>query len=201
MARNQEQNQKMRDLRSASILAAALRLFAVKGLAATKISEIAATSNSSQGLVYHYFKSKEEMFVELIRDAFARLNQACLGLEAMDLPPHQKIEFALSELLKGFSQHPDAARMHMLIAQATMSQAIPDQAAAIIKSQNMLPYEVVERIMAAGQKDGSITKDRPAKELALLFWTTIKGLAMHKAAHGDYYQAPDPGIIMRMFLK
>jgi TetR/AcrR family transcriptional regulator len=201
MARNQEQNKKMRDLRSARIVAAALKLFAEQGLTATKISDIAAASKSSQGLVYHYFKSKEEIFSELIRDAFAKLNAACLGLEAMDLPPRQKIELALTELINGFSQHADAARMHMLIAQATMTRSVPREAKAIIKKQNMLPYRVLERIMAEGQKEGSITKTHPARELALLFWTTIKGLAMHKAAHGDKYQPPDPGIIMRMFLK
>lgn len=201
MARNQEQNQRMRDLRSSRILEASLRLFAEKGLAATKISDIAGASKSSQGLVYHYFKSKEEIFTELIRDAFEKMNAACLGLEAMDLPPRQKVELALTELINSFAQHVDAACMHILIAQATMTQAVPKEAKAVIKKQNMLPYEVMERIMAAGQKEGSITRDRPAKELALLFWTTIKGLAMHKAAHDTDYQPPDPGIIMRMFLK
>jgi AcrR family transcriptional regulator len=200
MARNQEQNQKMRDLSSARILAAALRLFADKGLGATKISDIAAAAGSSQGLVYHYFKSKEEMFIELIRDAFAKLNAACRGLEAMDLPPREKIELALSELIKGFAQNPDAARMHMLIAQATMTSAVPKEAKAVIKRQNALPYEVMERIMAAGQNDGTISREHSAQELAMLFWTTIKGLAMHKAAHGNKFKAPDSGIIMKMFM-
>jgi AcrR family transcriptional regulator len=190
----------MRDLRSARILAAALRLFAEKGLAATKISDIAADADCSQGLVYHYFRSKEEMFSELIRDGFAKLNAACLGLEAMDLMPRAKIELALSELVKGFMTSPDAARMHMLIAQATMTSAVPREAKAIIRKQNRLPYEVMERIMAAGQKDGSISRGHSADELALLFWTTIKGLAMHKAAHGKKFKAPDPGLIMKMFV-
>lgn len=200
MARNQEQNQKMRDLRSARILAAALRLFADKGLAATKISDIAAASDCSQGLVYHYFRSKEEMFTELIRDGFAKLNAACLGLEAMDLPPRQKIELALSELIKGFMTSPDAARMHMLIAQATMTSAVPREAKEVIAKENALPYEVVERIMADGQRDGSLDAGYEPGQLALLFWTSIKGLAMHKAAHGDKFQAPDPGLIMKMFI-
>jgi len=200
MARNQEQNQKMRDLSSARISAAALRLFAEQGLAATKISDIAAASKSSQGLVYHYFKSKEEIFTELIQDAFAKLNKACLGLEAMDLPPRQKIELALRELINGFSQHVDAARMHMLIAQATMTSAVPKEAKAIINKHNAKPYEVIERIMAAGQKDGTIDAEHEPDELAMIFWTTIKGLAMHKAAHGKKFKAPAPGLIMKMFV-
>lgn len=200
MARNQALNQKMRDLSSARILAAALRLFADKGLGATRISDIAEASKSSQGLVYHYFRSKEEMFTELIRDAFEKLNEACRGLEESDMPPRRKIEMALHELIKGFDQSEDVARMHMLIAQATMTSAVPKEAKAIINKHNAKPYEVMERIMAAGQKDGAIDSRHPAKELALVFWTTIKGLAMHKAVHGDKFKAPDPEIIMKMFI-
>ena len=67
MARNAEHNQKMRDERREKILYHALRLFAAKGLYATKITDIAAECRMSQGLLYHYFRSKEEIFTELIR--------------------------------------------------------------------------------------------------------------------------------------
>lgn len=197
--RNQEINQKLKDERREKILSAALLLFATNGLAATKVTDIAAAVSMSQGLMYHYFNSKEEIFTELISGAFDRLNDACRQLEAMPLPPLEKIRLAISALLQGIAENADTARYHLLIAQATVSAAIPPAARTIIQQQNRLPYEVMARIIRAGQADGTIKPHDP-DELALLFWTSINGLAIYKAVHGQQFKAPDPALLLRIFL-
>ena len=199
MARHQAQNQKQKDERREQILTSALLLFSTKGLAATKVTDIAAAAGMSQGLMYHYFDSKEAIFIELIRSAFARLNDACYHLEAMALSPSEKIKLALGGLLQGINDNADHARYHLLIAQATASDAIPPAASAIIQNENQIPYQVIARIMAAGQAEGTLRQHDPA-ELALLFWSTIKGLAIHRAVHGDGFKAPDPRLLMTLFL-
>lgn len=198
MARNKDLNQKMKDERREQILSKALMLYAKKGLSATKITDISSASGISQGLIYHYYRSKEEIFVELIRRAFARLNEACHWLENQSLSAKEKIEFAIKEMLSLMEENEDAARYHLLIAQATASEAIPDAAKDIIKKENKIPYEVIARIIIEGQKDGSIKKF-DAKELALVFWTSINGLAIYKAVHGDNFKAPDVKILTSMF--
>lgn len=199
MARNQELNQKQKDERREQILTSALRLFATKGLAATKVTDIAAAASMSQGLMYHYFASKEEIFVELIRSTFARLIQACRILEEMALPPGEKIKLALTELLQGINANADHALYHLLIAQATAAAAIPAEARAIIEQENQLPYTIMARIISAGQAEGTIRQHDPAA-LAQLFWCTIKGLAIHRAVHGERYIAPDPALLLPLFL-
>lgn len=190
----------MRDERREQILSNALILFARKGLSATKITDIASASGISQGLIYHYYKSKEEIFVELIGIAFSRLNDACRWLESQPLSAKEKIKFAMEELLKLLEQDEHAARYHLLIAQATASEAIPDEAKAIIQKENKFPYEVIARIMKEGQDDGSI-KEHDAKELALTFWTSINGLAIYRAVHGEEFKAPHASILTSMFFK
>ena len=199
MARNKDLNQKMKDARREQILSNALMLFATKGLSATKIADISSYSGFSQGLIYHYFRSKEEIFVELIRTAFEKMNTACRELENLPLPPRDKIKMAIDGLLKNIEESNDASRYYLLIAQATVSEAIPDEAKSIIQKENMLPYEVMTRIMLEGQKDGSI-KSHDAGDLALVFWTSIKGLAIHKAVHGSKYKTPSSAILMSMFV-
>ncbi len=178
---------------------AALRLFAVQGVAATKVTDIAAATGMSQGLMYHYFNSKEAIFAELIRSAFERLNTACRTLANMPEPPQEKIRLALAALLQGISDHPDHARYHLLIAQATISDATPPAVQAIIAQENQLPYAIIAQIMREGQQAGTIV-DHDADELALLFWNAIKGLAIHKAVHGKQFKAPDPNLLMKIFL-
>lgn len=200
MSRNKELNQKIKDERKQQILSNALMLFAKKGLSATKITDISSASDISQGLMYHYYKSKEEIFIELIRIAFERINEACRWLERQPLSPKEKINFAIAELLKLLEQNEDASRYYLLIAQATVSEAIPEEAKEIIRKENRFPYEAIARIIAEGQANGSI-KMYDTKELATVFWTSINGLAIYKAVHGEKFQAPNANILINMFLK
>lgn len=200
MPRNKELNQKIKDERRQQILSNALMLFAKKGLSATKITDISSASDISQGLMYHYYKSKEEIFIELIRIAFARMNEACRWLISQPLTPKEKIAFAIEELLRLLEQNEDASRYHLLIAQATASEAIPEEAKNIIKKENTFPYEAIAQIMTEGQQDGSIKK-YDAKELSLVFWTSINGLAIYKAVHGENFKAPDANILTSMFFE
>lgn len=200
MTRNTEQNQRMRDERREKILHHALKLFAAKGLYATKVTDIAAEAQMSQGLLYHYFRSKEEIFTELIRRAFEKMNTAARGLEDLPLSPREKIYRAIVELLRGIEESEDFACTVLLIAQAGVSDTTPAEAQSIIRDESSIPYAVVERIMREGQQDGSI-KQYDAEELSLVFWTTIKGLALHKAVYGEAFKAPDVRIITSMFFE
>jgi TetR/AcrR family transcriptional regulator len=199
MARSKALNERMRDERRAQILSVALGLFAAKGLAATRIADISAGAGISQGLLYHYFRTKEAIYVELIRTAFEGMNEATRALERLPLSPRQKIRKAVVELLRLMATDEDFARYFMLTAQASLSAAVPDQAKDIIRKQRGLPYLVIANIMRAGQRDGTVRRHH-AGELAAAFWIMIKGLAMHRAAFGKKFKAPDPDLLMHLFL-
>lgn len=199
MPRSKRQNEQIKEERRSQILTQALRLFASRGLAATKIADIAAAAGVSQGLIYHYFSSKEEIFTELIRHAYAGISAAARYLEELPAPPAAKIRLAIEGLLRDTVQNEDTARFYLLTAQATGSEAIPEEAQRIIQQENRLPYEVMARIMRQGQQDGSV-KPYPPEDLARVFWTSISGLAINRAVHGAEFKAPDPEILIHTFL-
>lgn len=199
MGRNPINNQTAKEKRREEIVSSALELFASKGYSATKINHIAHKTGMSQGLLYHYFPSKAHIYVEIIRLAFSRLNEACLSLEDSPFAPGEKISKALDALVENLDTNPDAARYHVLIAQASLSDAVPTEARRIIASESCVPYDVIERIMEAGQKDGAVKNGNP-RELATAFWTTIKGLALHKAVHGVRAALPDASLFKPLFL-
>ncbi len=68
MPRNKEANEKTRKKTTQKILEGAIAVFATKGSSAT-MADIAAKAGVSQGLAYRYFKSKEEIFATLIKQA------------------------------------------------------------------------------------------------------------------------------------
>ena len=198
MSRNPELNQKLKDERREQILSVSLRLFAAKGLAGTKITDISGAAGISQGLVYHYFSSKDDIFIALIQQAFDKMNAACLALEALDLPPREKIGAAMTQLLADLERSPDFAGTCLLIAMAGAAEGVPGAARAKMESSYRTPYRVIAGILRAGQADGSI-KGHDPEQMALAFWTTFNGLAIYKAVHPETYRSPDPAILLSMF--
>jgi AcrR family transcriptional regulator len=200
MPRNKEANQKVKDERRDQILSAALRLFATKGLSATKITDIALKSGMSQGLIYHYYKSKEEIFTWLIGSVMAKMNEAALNLETLPVSAKEKIIIVIEGLLKGFNENADTANYYFLITQTALSDAYPEDAKEIIRTQNDVKYGVITRILKQGQMDGTV-KDHDANEMATLFFSSINGLALNKAIYGQRFKMPDSNILLSMFLK
>ncbi len=199
MPRNKDLNEKVKDARREQILSNALKLFARKGLAATKITDISTASNISQGLLYHYYQSKEEIFVELLRSAYNNMVAAVLALERLPLSPLEKIKMAIEKLLQGFDENKDTAYYYLLINQASIFEAIPDEAKEIVKGRFLL-YDVITRIITAGQKDGTF-KNYDAKDMAVVFWTSLNGLAIYNAVQGENFKAPDANILIGMFIE
>jgi AcrR family transcriptional regulator len=62
LPRTEQQYDAMRSATKEKIKAAGLQLFAYKGLAATSIQDIASLADISVGLMYHYYKSKEDVY-------------------------------------------------------------------------------------------------------------------------------------------
>ncbi len=199
MGRNKEVNEKVKEERRQKILAGALELFSLNGAPGTKISDIARHTGMSNGLVYHYFASKEEIYTELIRTALDRLEQACRHLAALPLLPHEKIKYAIDELVKTIRTNPDAGRYHLFVTQAIAAKNIPKEAAQILDAKRRIPYEVMAQIMEKGQQLGTVRPGR-SEDLSFFFWVNINGMAQHQVMYGKTARQPPLELLYHMFL-
>lgn len=200
MGRNPETNQIMKAKRKEQIQTHALRLFATKGFSATKISDIARSANMSQGLVYHYYKNKDDIYTDLIRIAYDRMEAAALALAAMAAPPGEKLRQVAKEMIRNIERSRDSGYRFLLLSQAGASTTIPQTAREIIKAKGKIHYNVIEKIIEAGLEQG-LVKPFNAGELSRMFWASINGLAISKAIHGPDFIPPDPEILMGMLFK
>jgi len=75
MARSKEGSEKMREATREKILIAAIALFAEKGLAGTSAKDIARVAGVSVGLMYHHYKTKEDMFKAIVDDALKEVGE------------------------------------------------------------------------------------------------------------------------------
>lgn len=195
--RNKLANEQAKDARREQILMAALQLFATRGLAATKIADISKQSDMSQGLLYHYFHSKEEIFVELLANAYEKMSAAVKELERMPITPLEKIRMAIEKLLQSFAVNSHAAYYYLLINQASIFDAMPDEARKIVSGRTYL-QDAITSIIIAGQQDGTL-KNYNASDMSLVFWTSLNGLAIYSAVQGTAFKAPDANILIGMF--
>jgi len=112
MARSKKQGEKMREATREKILCAAVALFAEKGLAATSTQDIAKQAGVSIGLMYHYYRTKEDMFNALAALAIAEISTissitpAEMVQEIVD-EMHNSVEFAQWECLLSHSTDVD----------------------------------------------------------------------------------------------
>lgn len=67
MPRTTTQNEEIRQARFLQILRAARQVFAGQGFYGTRMSDIAQAAGVSQGTLYHYFSSKDELFLAVLR--------------------------------------------------------------------------------------------------------------------------------------
>jgi len=72
--------------RRQSILSAALEEFSARGFEATRLDDVARRAGIAKGTIYLYFRDKETLFQELVRDMLSPLVGTIEALGAADLP-------------------------------------------------------------------------------------------------------------------
>jgi len=92
------------DERKQEILDCAYELFSTKGFKKMQMKDISKTLDIAHGLVYHYFKSKDDLFDAVITRLFEDRMGEYVKIANSDLSPKEK----LAEIFKLFSQRGEA---------------------------------------------------------------------------------------------
>jgi AcrR family transcriptional regulator len=71
----------------AEILAAATREFSERGLNGARVDSIAVRTRTNKRMIYYYFKSKRQLFLAVLEDAYRRIREAERQLRLDDLRP------------------------------------------------------------------------------------------------------------------
>jgi AcrR family transcriptional regulator len=85
MTENPGKREQLREERRRQILEAALTVFSQKGFNAANVSDVAAQAGVSQGTIYWYFDSKDDLFTAAVLSVFEGIGeQVVTGLEPYD---------------------------------------------------------------------------------------------------------------------
>jgi AcrR family transcriptional regulator len=101
MTESPSKRELQREERRSQILDAALTVFSSKGFHATNVSDVAAQAGVSQGTIYWYFDSKEELFTAAMLSVFADFGQEALASLEVCETASEKLR-ALGRGMEGF---------------------------------------------------------------------------------------------------
>jgi len=196
-------NQKIRDERRDQILHAALKVFAYKGLKATKISEIAALADISQGLIHHYFTCKEDVFTAVVERAMTGALAAFADTDGIDSGSWERLTLITDRMLQGLVIHPEYM---LVLTQSLVNQDTPPEVGKLLASLGQQVNTHLVRLIEAGQAAGKVAQGNP-QELAMIFFATIQGLAITQFTQGMFTHStpsssnnflPSPATVLRI---
>jgi AcrR family transcriptional regulator len=175
-----------------AILDAAIRVFARQGYHACRVSDIADEAGVAYGLVYHYFKSKDEVLNELFTERWSLMIAAIEETDALDAPAREKLARVASFIIDSYRHNPEL--MKVIIVEVTR--------AANSFGRTHLPeiqraYEMIAKIVEQGQQSGEMRDDVDPTFVAMAFYGAIEQLLsgwifeLIPASDDDFERAKD----------
>jgi AcrR family transcriptional regulator len=194
MPRTEAANQQVRDERRRHILDVSVLVFARQGLAATRIADIAAEGSMSQGLIYRYFTSKEEIYAAVLERALQSTLR--MGQEALERvgTPLEKLRWLLQYVIGGLW---DRTEFALVVHDMLTNQAMPQEIRAPALEQALAFQQIISRLIAEAQAAGQVSSSDDPITLTMLVGACLQGLPTQKIYLPDS-PVPDPEIILRM---
>ena len=151
------------------ILDAAVRVFAREGFHTCRVSDIADEAGVAYGLVYHYFKSKDQVLDTLFLERWEVLLEAIRQTDATDLPAEQKLHQIAGFIIDSYRHDPDL--MKVIIVEVTRA-ANTFGATHIGKIGEA--YALIRGVVEKAQKTGEFRSEIPAEFAVMSFYGAIE---------------------------
>jgi AcrR family transcriptional regulator len=137
-----------------AILEAAIKVFARSGYHRARVSDIAREAGIAYGLVYHYFKNKEEILSTIFQERWSTFLEAVEGVARRDTTSRDKLVSVAALILNAYRLRPEWVKVLVLEIQRSSRFAEPGQ----IRAVGAL-FQSVARILRAGQEAGELRAD------------------------------------------
>ena len=153
------------------ILDVAEALFARRGYAGIGLREVADTAGLSKSSLFHHFRSKEQLYHEVILRVLLRIRERFEANLVPDDSPRAQLERWLEELIDVLAEHPTVARLLLRSlfeeedALAPEAEACEEQLASIIAD--------AERLIRRGIECGELRRVSTPHTLLTVMGATV----------------------------
>lgn len=179
MPRTPAENERIRRASREQILKATRELFFTKGYHATSIDDVAKAAQISKGLLYHYFKGKEELLAALVETRIEDL-LLVMNAAAAKKTPLEQIRHIIEGALEDVRRQPEAFRFELNL----LTQPELDPVAA--KYSQKLMDERTKQFQVQTQMFQNLGVANP-KLRSLYFSSTLQGITLMFATYPESF--------------
>jgi AcrR family transcriptional regulator len=153
--------------RRSELLRAAVRVFARKGFRTSRVADIAEEAGVAHGLLYHDFRSKDEVLDEIFRRTWSNLAEALRELEASGAPLREQLQRFAAVYLGSWLETPDLIRVLVReIARGPDVGMRADEIQAVLGS--------VARLIDAAKRAGEVRPDVETRFAAVAIYGALE---------------------------
>ena len=203
MPRSREQFEEIKAARRQEIVGSAIRIFCKKGYDNAKIDDIMHDCSCSHGLMYHYFRNKDEIFRAILLSAAEHSDEMYRQYEA-EKPSKETFGSMIRRYMSGIAEDETFAYFIHFMSTLNLIRHDFDYAELFRRyPQHRKPKEVMNELFRRGQAAGFIRQDERPEALATLLFAFFQGLAYQRVfSHSRSLgcEFPDPEIVISVFL-
>ena len=152
------------------ILDAAVRVFARQGFHTTRVADVADEAGVAYGLVYHYFRSKDQILNELFSERWSLL-LATIEQTDGDTPARERLAAVAGFIIDSYRHDPEL--MKVIIVEVTRAA---NSFGSIHLPEIRKAYELIAGIVAEGQAQGAFRDDVDPMFASMSFYGAIEQL-------------------------
>jgi TetR/AcrR family transcriptional regulator len=169
------------DRTRADILRVATEAFAEHGYSGARVDEIAERTSTTKRMLYYYFESKEGLYAEVLRLAYAAIRGEERAIDVERLDPVAAIRHVAELTFDRHEAHPDFIRLVAIenIHRAEHLAELPD-----LQELASPSIEVIESILARGRAAGSFTRDVDALDVHMI----VTSFCMYRIGNRDTFR-------------
>ena len=172
MPRSREQNAQIREQAKNNILQKSVAFFAKNGVKGTTIGELTKGIGISQGAIYVYYNSKEDLYQDVISFSQGKIiSENLQEIEKMNVPAIRKLRYISDMILKNISEE-------KLYASYMYLALDPYVKYGFTKEENPF-FDLMKNVIKEGQKDGAFAKGDVVKT-SEYFWSVVYMYCMKK---------------------
>ena len=134
-----------------AILLAARDEFAQHGLGGARVDRIAQRADVNKRLIYYYFKSKDELFLAVLENAYADIRDAETELHLRDMDPAQALRRLTEFTWEYYIAHPEFLT---LLNSENLHQGRHLAMSGRVQEMNSPLIQTLAEILERGRADG-----------------------------------------------
>ncbi|MHA7774703.1 TetR/AcrR family transcriptional regulator [Roseibium sp. M-1] len=138
------------------LIAVAEQVFADHGFSAAKVDEIADKAGLNKKMIYHYFGSKEGLYIAVLENAYHGIRHMEEEMSLLDLEPVDAIEKFIEATWQYFIEHPSFLA---LINQENLMKARYLQKSSLVRRETGQLFKTMDTILKRGAAQGIFRND------------------------------------------